>query len=388
MRTSLLLAAAIAGSVHAQAPAPAAADKARVEPYGQAMLDVIHDDGAMHPDWRAAMRPSQVAVNCPADPGCGGSAKWIASVRQSSLGLRAFVPTSIGELKADAAFDLFGVEGGTKVHFIRFWAELNAWGIGLADSNFMNIDAFPAIIDYWGPPGMAFLRNPQLRYTGPAGDRMSWAVSLEAPNSVIDTGKASEIDPALGAGVVAHNRWPDLVASLRVERDWGHVKAAAMLREVGFETSTTPSGAPSGHRTGWGLNVSGAYKLHAAGTLSWGLVGGRAIASYMNDGGTDLAPDARLRAKTVPSLGYFAYYGHSWSEKLTSALGYSQHRQDNTEGQSGSALRTGSYASANLLFSPTKSVLVGGELLWGRRENKDGSRASSRRLQVSTRYSF
>ena len=51
------------------------------------------------------------------------------------------------------------------------------------------------------------------------------------------------------------------------------------------------------------------------------MVGGRAIASYMNDGGTDLAPDARLRAETVATLGWFAYYGHAWSEKLTSAIG-------------------------------------------------------------------
>jgi hypothetical protein len=188
--------------------------------------------------------------------------------------------------------------------------------------------------------------------------------------------------------VTPHNRLPDLVGSLRLERDWGHVKAAAILREVGFQTSTTASGNPSNAKTGYGLNVSGMLKLFGPDTLSWGLAGGKAIASYMNDGGTDLAPDASLRAQAVSSLGWFLYYGHAWDARLTSTIGYSQHRQDNTAGQAGNALHAGSYASANLLYALTKNVLLGGEFVWGRRENKDGNSAIDSRFQFSTKVSF
>jgi hypothetical protein len=90
----------------------------------------------------------------------------------------------------------------------------------------------------------------------------------------------------------------------------------------------------------------------------------------------------------VNSLGYFIYYGHAWNDKLTSALGYSQHRQDNTGGQAGNALHAGSYASANLLYALTPKVLLGGEYIWGRRENKDGTAANDNRIQFSTRVSF
>jgi hypothetical protein len=364
------------------------AEKARAEIYGQVMVDAIYDAKRMHPAWQATLRPSQIPVTCPADPGCGKDGSFLLSVRQSSLGLRAAIPTPLGLVKTDLAFDLFGTDGGTNIHWLRAWAELGGWGVGQTDSNFMNIDAFPNVIDYWGPAGMVFLRNPQLRYTGRAGEGLAWAVSLEAPNSVIDTGKLSQVDPALGTGVTPHNRLPDLVGSVRLERDWGHVKAAGILREVGFQTSTTASGNPSNAKTGYGLNVSGTFKLFDPGTLSWGLAGGKAIASYMNDGGTDLAPDASLRAQAVSSLGWFLYYGHAWDARLTSAIGYSQHRQDNTAGQAGNALHAGSYASANLLYALTKNVLLGGELVWGRRENKDGSAASDSRFQFSTKVSF
>ena len=268
------------------------------------------------------------------------------------------------------------------------WAELGGWGVGQTDSNFMNIDAFPNTIDYWGPPGMVFLRNPQLRYTGSAGKGMAWAVSLEAPNSAIDTGKLTQLDPSLGAGITPHNTLPDLVGSLRYEGDWGHVKVAAIVRQVGFQTSTTPGGNPSNDLTGYGLNLSGVWKLFGKDPLSWGLAGGNAIASYMNDGGIDIAPDASIHAQTVRSLGWFLYYGHAWSGTLNSSIGYSEHRQDNAGGQAANAFPSGSYASANLLYSLTKNVLLGGEYIWGKRENFDGSSASDNRIQFSTKVTF
>ncbi len=377
----------VAPNVAAEAGTPDA-DKAHVELYGHAMLDAIYDIKRMNPQWQATLRPSQIPVNCPGDPGCGKDGAYVMSIRQSSLGARATIPTPLGLVKTDLAFDLFGTDGGTNIHWLRAWAELGHWGVGQTDSNFMNIDAFPNTIDYWGPPGMVFVRNPQLRFTQAAGEGTTWAVSLEAPNSIIDTGKLSQVDPALGAGVTARNQLPDLVGSLRFERPWGHMKAAAIVRQIGFQTTTTPGGNPSNDKTGYGLNLSGVLKVFGKDALSWGVVGGKGIASYMNDGGTDLAPDASIRAEAVNTLGYFIYYGHAWNAKLTSSIGYSEHRQDNTGGQAANAFHTGSYASANLLYTLTKNVLLGGEFIWGRRENLDGSSAIDSRLQFSTKVTF
>jgi hypothetical protein len=363
-------------------------DKAHVELYGHVMMDAIYDAKRMNPQWSATLRPSQIPVNCPGDPGCGKDGATTFSVRQSSLGFKAFIPTTLGQIKTDVSFDLFGTDGGTDVHWLNVWAELGSFGVGQYYSNFMDIDVFPNTIDYWGPSGMMFLRNPQLRYTALDHDGMKVALSLEAPNSVLDTGKLSEVDPSFGFGVQPWNRVPDAIASFRLERDWGHLRVAGMVREVGFQLPTTPQGNPSGHETGYGLNLSGAFKLLGKDSITWQAAYGHAIASYANDGGVDLAPGTNLRAETVPSTAWLLYYNHAWSDKWSSAIGYSEHRQSNTFGQLGSAFHKGSYASANVLYYPVKNITTGLEYIWGRRENKDGASEPDSRLQFSTKVAF
>jgi hypothetical protein len=365
------------------------AGSAHVEIYGQAMLDTIYDFKRMNPDWAATLRPSQIPISCPGDPGCGKNGNFIFSARQSSLGVRGFIPTSIGLVKTDLSFDLFGTGGGgTQAHWLHAWGEVGMFGAGQIESNFMDLDAFPNTIDYWGPPGMVFVRNPQLRITPYSKDGVTWAFSLEAPNSAIDTGKLTEVDPSLGAAVAPWNRLPDLVGSVRFDGDWGHVKAAALLRQVGAQNTGAADGNPAVHRTGYGINLAGALKFTKRDTLSWQLAYGEAMASYMNDGGIDLAPDANLHAQTVKSLGWFAWLGHGWNDKWSSSIGFSQHTQDNADGQFDNAFHRGSYGSINLLYTPARNILTGAEYIWGKNEAKDGSSAIDDRIQFSTKFQF
>ena len=362
--------------------------RARVELYGQVMLDAIHDFRKSNPDWNATLRPSLIPVNCPGDPGCGKDGASILSIRQSSLGVRASIPTSLGLLKTDFSFDLFGSDGSTKIHWLQAWATLGMYGAGQTYSNFMDIDVFPNVLDYWGPSGMTFLRNPQLRITPLQRDGMTMAFSWELPYSAIDTGKVSELAPEFGNAVTPWNRVGDLVGSFRLDRDWGHVRAAAILRKVGYQVPATATGDPAGQFTGYGLTVTGSWNVYGKNKITYQVVGGNAIASYMNDGGYDLAPDASLRGTTVRSLGWHAFYNHFWAEKWSSSIGYSQHRQDNTGGQLDTAFHKGSYASVNLLYYPVKNMTTGLEFAWGERENKDGATGSTYRAQFSTRVAF
>ena len=376
------------------APAAAAApddSKGRLEVYGFTQADAIYDWDRMDPDWTATLRPSKIPVDCPASAGCGQDGNTVLSVRQSRFGVRGFAPTRLGELKTVFEFDLFGVgddAGETTFRLRQAYGEVGPWLAGQTWSLFMDENVFPNTIDYWGPVGMVFFRNPQLRWTALRDEHMRFAVAIEGPGAGIDTGKIDLVDPNLD--VAGWTQYPDLTTQLRYASDFGHVQAAAVVRSVGYQVTGTQDGNPSGHEFGYGINLSGSLNVLGQDQILWQTVYGRGIANYMNDGGTDLAPDAPTdpNAYAVPLFGWLLYYNRTWNDQWTSSIGFSEHRERNARGQAGDAFFIGQYANVNLLYKPIPEMLVGPEFIWGRLKEKDGNAADDSRIQFSVKYDF
>jgi hypothetical protein len=354
------------------------------------MLDAIYDMDRVDPDWKSSLRPSKIPVNCPGDAGCGNDGETILSVKQSRLGFRGFLPTPLGELRTHFEFELYGVgddAGETTFRIRHAWGELGQLGAGQTWSLFMDPDVFPDTVEYWGPVGMVFLRNPQLRWTPIRNEDFKLAVALEAPSSALDEGKADQIDPTLA--VSEWNEYPDITGQARWMGDWGHAQLAGILRWPGFEDATRPDNEPDNREFGWGVNLSGGIRTIGEDKLLLQLALGESISPYMNDGGVDLAPNTAVTsAETVPSIGWLVYYNRVWSSRWSSSFGYSQHHQRTRGGQLGNAFETGEYLNLNLLYRPLANLLLGPEFIWGRRENRDGEDADDRRLQFSVKYNF
>jgi hypothetical protein len=375
------------------------------ELYGFLQLDAIQDFKRVNPDWDATLRPSRIPTT---DGEFGSNGQSIFSVRQSRLGAKANGMLAGKPYEAKFEFDLYGtgVDAGQTTFRVRHM--YGSWGpilVGQTNTLWMDADIFPNVVDYWGPPGMVFVRNPQIRFT--FLDRGGWkaAVALENPSDDIDPGAIRLIDEDLASNIRANEELPDLTAMVRYNGSWGHVQLGGILRKIGFDTVGTEDNEPEGSELGWGVNLTGSAKASLA-TFRLGVVYGRGIATYMNDGGMDLAPAADLgpvppiipvppeflgtllSAEAVKLLGISAYVDLQWTKQLSSALGYSFTKVDNTNFQEATAFHKGSYASGNLLWMPADRILAGIELLWGKREDNDGNEGTDLRMQSTFKFSF
>ena len=116
------------------------------------------------------------------------------SARQTRFGVRSTLPTSVGDLKTTFEFELFGVgvdAGQTTFRLRHAYGELGKFGAGQTWSPFMDIDVFPNTLEYWGPAGMVFFRNLQVRWMPKQGDSRI-TIALERPGASADQGSVAD----------------------------------------------------------------------------------------------------------------------------------------------------------------------------------------------------
>ena len=374
-------------------------NKARLEIHGAVQLDAIYDLNKVDPNWEGTLRPSKIPVECPpvgTDPGCGKNGVTNFNVRATNLDIKGFLPTDMGEVKTELAFDLWGGadQGQVRFRLTQAWGSFGPYLFGYTNSLFMDGDVFPNTIDFWGPSGMMFLRDPQIRWTPYDQGGLKLAVALEDPEAAIDEGKLDN-DIAPNLNVVATSRYPDITGQVRAYGPWGHVQLAGVARWISFDNPTGIGGNPANTIFGWGGNLTTKIKTFGDDAIKGQIAYGNGIAAYSNDCCLDLAPNVPVtiggplpHAEALPLLNWLVYYDHWWSKQWSSSIGFSQNRQTNSAGELDTDQHLGSYASANLLFYPMQNVMVGVEALWGERININGAMGQDQRIQFSTRVKF
>jgi hypothetical protein len=379
----------------AAAPAAAPADdaKPRMEIYGAAMMDMGYQTGQNDPNWFDVLRPTKLPAFANQ---YGTDGRFFAGVRQSRLGVKGFIPTSAGEIKTIFEFELFGtgVDAGQTTFRLRHaWGELGQVGAGQSWSPFMDIDVFPNSIEYWGPSGMVFFRNVQLRWTPWTKGDSNLQLAIERPGASADQG--------VYAGRVALQNvtprfpLPDFSAHFRTAGKWGHLQLSGIIRQMKWDDLNDDRFDLAGSATGWGLHASTNIKLgkHVA---RGSVVYGEGIQNYMNDAPVDVGIQNQFTntrtpiiGKPLPMVGISAFLDLNWNAKWTSTVGYSMIDIDNTDGQATNAFKRGQYALANILYYPVSNVFLGPEVQWGKRENfKDGFSSDDVRIQFSAKYNF
>ncbi len=362
--------------------------------YGFAMTDIGYNANQIHPDWFDVIRPTKLPT-VKDQYGTDGNAYF--SVRQTRFGTKSSTATGLGELFTQFEWELFGTgvdAGQTTIRLRHAYGELGQFGVGQYWSPFMDIDVFPNTVEYWGPTGMAFFRNIQVRWMPIKGDsRLTFA--LERPGASADQGDyAGHVELQ---NVKSNFPAPDFSAEYRFGRPWGYVELAGIVRYMKWEDLSPTPVDISGDAVGWGLNLSSNIKFLQNNVLRLSVVYGEGIQNYMNDAPADVAIEdsavTNPEGVPIPLLGVVAFLEHSWSDKFATAIGYSFIDIDNTNGQSFDAFSKGDYAVGNLVYTPVQDVMMAAEVQWGKRENfKDSPTPNDNYLKtadiVKVQFSF
>ena len=388
----VFVAVVLLASVQSIAPAQSGTQPT-INIYGFVMLDAGYNFNQINPNWTDVVRPTKLPSF---KDQYAPDGNMFFGVRQTRLGVKGNVPTPIGELKTTFEFELFGTgvdEGQTTFRLRHAYGELGHFGAGQTWSPFMDIDVFPNSLEYWGPTGMVFFRNLQVRWMPIQGDtRMT--IALERPGASADQGTyAGRIELQ---DVKPRFPYPDLSAEYHLGRKWGYVELAGMVRRIEWQDQGTDAFALSGNATGWGLNLSSNLNLGKSSVARLQAMYGEGVENYMNDAPADIGienqpgnPVAPIKGVALPVTGVVAFLDHTWNTKFTTAIGYSMVDIDNSPQQSANAFSKAQYALGNVLYSPTPGVTAGVEFQWGNRDNfSDGFTSDIRKIQFSFKYAF
>ena len=252
-------------------------------------------------------------------------------------------------------------------------------------SAFMNVEASPEELDFEGINGRVNVRQPQIRYFPTIGENWDLVVSLEEPNPEVTGGDAI-------------SRWPDAIASVR--RTWPdswQLKSGVVLRQITAKWDDDPTGETNDQDLGWGITVSGErssrfWNDNGLDKFMFQVNVGKGIGHYINDleaiGGEDAVFSPTGELEILPIFAGYVAYQHWWKEDMRSTLNFSWVDVENLAFEPPDAYKRTFRSAVNFIWSPIPRIDIGGELIWGQRENKDGQSATALQIQLSTKYRF
>jgi hypothetical protein len=372
--------------------------------YGFAELNWVHDFRGDSSD----IDYSTFAPYLPLDgtPGARRRNRDYLTGRTSRLGIEAGTPTRYGLLsvKMEGDFNNEPRTGNTAQYGstdnVYTQQATNSYGfrvrhlygqfggllVGQTWSTFMDVDNYPETLDYNGPIGSTFIRQPLIRYTYATPSWGAFTTALENSSAYV----LDETGTAMGSSL---SRVPDLV--LRWDRGfgWGAMSVRGMTQELRVDDG---EGATAAAR-GWGAAASALVKVPGSGLFTVGLTGGDGIGRYLNyiegaafDGG---ANELRLE-RAVGLIAGYQVKPAAWV-RVNFVYGMTRNFDgDYTDLAAASGFDSGRFgvnrmvqqAHVGPIFTVVPGVDLGLEAMWGRRVTLAEEKGDMIRLNFSAKY--
>jgi DcaP outer membrane protein len=381
--------------------------------YGYAELDWVHAFSADNSDIDYSTFAPYLPLKGSPEANRGG--RDYLTVRESRVGLESGMPTRYGVLsvKIEGDFNneprtgnsaVYGTVGNiytqqaTNSYGFRIRHAYGQFGgllVGQTWSTFMDVDNFPETVDYNGPVGGTFIRQPMIRYAYATPKAGTFTAALENSDSYVLQGDPAgspdnKVDPSVRGE--SASRLPDLV--LRWDR--GFDFGALSLRGVTQELRLKGEGIDATKR-GWGLAASGLVKTRGRDFLVWGVTYGQGVGRYLNYVEGAMYDPAKDEIVLEKDVGGYAGYQLKVSDLLrfnfaygfTACLdgGYTDlAKAVGADGTRFGVNRWVQQGHAGFFLSPVPATDFGLEAIVGARKTLDGQHGEDFRLNFLARY--
>lgn len=213
--------------------------------------------------------------------------------RTSRIGIETSTPTSYGPLgiKLEGDFNNDPRLGGSAVsgdvkaiytqqatnsynfRLRQAVATFAGFTVGQTWSTFMDVDNAPETVDFNGPIGSTFIRQPVVRYTYATPDLGGLTVAVENPVSYA-------LDASGSVTKSGFSKTPDLVLRWDKGYDWGAASLRGVTQEVKILSADR---AVDAAKRGYGIAGTGLIKLRGGqDALSLGMTYGDGVGRYFN----------------------------------------------------------------------------------------------------------
>ena len=296
--------------------------------------------------------------------------------RETRFNLDVRSDSPAGRFRGFVEVDFFGSGNGLRLR--HGFGEIGPLLGGQTWTTFMDISARPLTIDFEGPDAEAFVRQAMIRFSRPLAPNWTWAVAVEDPTP--------QFAVPSGLSGTARSNFPDIPGYIRYQRPRWHVQLAGLVRQLRFDSNDVGANDST---TGWGVNATFSVTTIGKDALQGQFLIGEGVARYIESFGgqnVDAVLSTTGEVSALRSQGGVIGYTHHWNEAVRSGIAYSTASVESHDALSGTTIERTQDFRINLLWSPYRLVDLGGELLWGRRDNQDGSHGDNWRLQFTTIY--
>lgn len=377
---------AVAGFAMASASA-ATIGSTDVKYTGYIKVDGMYSDysnGEGHPLNRDFYVPSTIAVGA-SDDDMGG--RFDAHAKQSRFRLTTNTPVEGGDsITGVLEFDFMVTKGDYDNERIsnsylprmrHAFLKYKNWLVGQTWTTFMDVGALPESLDFIGTTdGITFGRQVMVRYS-----QDGFEFALENPETTV-------FHAGVLAGATDDNSVPDVIGAYTHKADWGHVKVAAIFRQLSYEV-----GGIDASDTGMGVSITSKVKLGDTDDIRFTFFTGSGLGRYaaLNAAQGAVYDEVTGSLDAIDSTGYGVAYRHMWSETARTSIMFSAFDAD---AEQVTKVTMGDYtdktysARINYIQSLTKTITVGAEYAYAKRETEAGLDGDMSRIQFSAKYAF